>query len=70
MNYADESDRATVEEERFVEESLRRALKPVPTLQAKGACYNCDEPLTDGTRFCDHHCRDDYERRSMNRRLG
>lgn len=29
-----------------------------------GRCFNCDEPLTDGHRFCDADCRDDWEKRN------
>ncbi len=27
-----------------------------------GACLNCGAPLKDGLRWCDAHCRDDWQR--------
>ena len=30
-------------------------------LAIKGYCYNCDEKLEAGLRFCDEDCRDDYD---------
>ena len=28
-----------------------------------GYCYNCNEELATGLRFCDNDCRDDHSRR-------
>lgn len=41
---------------------LLRARRPVQ-IQPKGACYFCDEPVSDKRLFCDSDCRDDWERR-------
>lgn len=67
-HYADPMDRATVESEMLLAEQLRvaRSTEP-PALPATGQCYNCDEGLEPGIRFCDEHCRDDYEQRQRSR---
>jgi len=31
-----------------------------PVLPAKGTCYNCQDEVPYGLRFCDSFCRDDY----------
>lgn len=63
-HYADPLDRATVEQDRLLEEQLRAARanqeKPLPFT---GQCHNCEEGLEDPKRFCDADCRDDYEQR-------
>lgn len=28
---------------------------------ASGVCLYCEEPLTNGRRWCDKHCRDEWE---------
>lgn len=68
-NYADPVDRASVEQQRLLEENIRAAkATAAPPLPAKGFCYNCDEPLSEGERFCDKDCRDDHEQRLRSRR--
>ena len=37
---------------------------PVPN----GKCFNCDEPVGEGVRYCDADCRDDHLRRLNNRK--
>lgn len=37
----------------------REASRPIPTSEF---CLNCDEPTTDGRRWCSAECRNDYER--------
>lgn len=67
-NYADPIDRASVEQERTLQENLRAALlKPPAPMPLIGQCYNCDEPL-EGMRFCDADCRDDYVKRTKSRK--
>jgi hypothetical protein len=62
-NYADPVDRAVVEQDRLLEDQLRRAReKPVERLAYIGRCWNCSEPLAEPLRFCDADCRDDYEK--------
>lgn len=64
-HYADPLDRATVEQERLLEEQLRVARETLPKdLPFTGECHNCSEPLPLQTRFCDSDCRDDYEKRT------
>lgn len=67
-HYADPMDRASVESERLLEEQLRvaRSAKPI-TLPFIGKCHYCDEGLEPGHRFCDEHCRDDYEKLQRSR---
>lgn len=43
--------------------AIAAARKSKPQLPCKGACYNCDEPLGEGLRFCDADCRDDFVQR-------
>lgn len=31
-------------------------------VEATGKCLNCDEELTEGKRFCNAGCRDDWQR--------
>lgn len=67
-HYADPMDRASVESERLLEEQLRVARSATPiALPFIGQCYNCDEQLEPGHRFCDTSCRDDYEARKRSR---
>lgn len=67
-NYADPVDRAVVEQEAALAESLRLARASAPSpLPFIGSCYNCREPLADPLRFCDEDCRDDYQKISRAR---
>jgi hypothetical protein len=34
---------------------------------ATGFCLNCGEPLSDGRRWCDADCRDDWQRIAIRR---
>lgn len=43
--------------------ALAAASHSAPVLPPTGYCYNCQEPLPDGLRFCDNECRDDHDRR-------
>ena len=44
------------------EEELRRKYTPKPVeIISTGQCLYCAENLDEGLRFCDEHCRDDYE---------
>lgn len=33
-----------------------------PTIASKGVCLYCGEPLSDGKRWCDALCRDEWQR--------
>lgn len=35
--------------------------------EANGYCYNCGDPTQDGYRWCDDHCRHDWQRRAQRR---
>lgn len=60
---ADEADHASDAQELALSLALANSqrFKPLPP---KDNCYNCDEPLLPGERFCDSDCRDDYQRRN------
>jgi hypothetical protein len=47
-----------------LEETIRKQYhKESVPLKGKGHCLNCGEPLKKDLRWCDQHCRDDYEHR-------
>lgn len=58
------SDRELIDTERAIA-AARAPLAYEPV--ACGHCYNCDEPVGDGLRFCDECCRDDYQARKAAR---
>lgn len=60
LNRPDQSDRATAMEELRRRAALERRMPegPVPN----GYCWNCDQDVADGLRWCDVHCRDDWEK--------
>lgn len=60
---ADAADQAGDLTDIYLSAAISRANQTPKTLPAKGECYNCEEPLPDKERFCDHDCRDDYEYR-------
>ena len=52
--------------EKFQEDQLARSIKAAanaPMMPAKGECYNCEAPLLEGVKFCDHFCEEDWTRR-------
>lgn len=53
-------DQATAREELDRELALKRRAPTGPT--PCGACHFCSEPLSAGLRWCDEHCRDDWEK--------
>jgi hypothetical protein len=32
------------------------------TITPTGCCLECDAPVAEGLRWCDNHCRDDWQR--------
>lgn len=65
---ADPVDRASLEEQRNLELTIKAALSAKPkALPYTGLCYNCSESMAPGNRFCDTDCRDDYEKRESSR---
>lgn len=63
---ADEVDRADQEVEYYRADALRRRRPEGPV--ANGRCHYCDEPVTDGMRWCDVDCRDAWEKLMHRRR--
>ncbi|MGB7650902.1 MAG: hypothetical protein WBL62_06890 [Gallionella sp.] len=56
-------DRAADEVERELAEALRKqAARAAMVQQPCGFCFNCDEIVGVGLRYCDGDCRDDFER--------
>lgn len=55
----DELDRAQMMEEKEREAAL---LLRKPVLKPVGVCWNCGEPVSGTTLFCDIDCRNDYEK--------
>lgn len=68
---SDDADLACRETQHHIEAAL--AFRKTEGLPFKGACHNCDEPLSDPHRYCDVDCRDDHELRRersvQNRRI-
>jgi len=60
---SDACDRADIEVERELTEALRNQAARAATMQQPcGFCFNCDEIVAAGQRYCDGDCRDDFER--------
>ncbi|MDH2918461.1 MAG: hypothetical protein PXX73_04630 [Sideroxydans sp.] len=60
---SDACDRADIEVERELAEALRKqAVRAARMQQPCGFCFNCDEIVAVGMRFCDGDCRDDFAR--------
>ena len=60
LNRPDQADRAAA-----MEELRRRAALQVrkpEAAAATGFCFNCDARLHVGHRWCDVHCRDDWQK--------
>jgi len=64
---SDEVDMAFEAEQLLIKEALANVKATEPKLPPKGCCYNCDEPLGTGERFCDVDCREDYDHRQRRR---
>jgi hypothetical protein len=62
----DTADLAQIQNERLDQMALA-VRKPVAP-KATGFCLNCGEPLSDGRRWCDVDCRDDWQRMKSDRR--
>lgn len=67
---ADFADEAQIVSERHLAAALQSAKSHNPILKPKGRCYNCEEPVAQGLRFCDDggDCRDDFEWRKQRER--
>jgi hypothetical protein len=52
--------RADARSDPALQEIILERARRAPALQAKGACWYCDEPVDNVRRFCSLACRDDY----------
>lgn len=61
---ADVIDNASATQALIEEHQLNAARKQAGKLDAvaTGHCLNCDEELSNGRRWCDAGCRDDWEK--------
>lgn len=57
---ADPLDRAAAETESHIAVALSFRKPAGPA--ANGACHNCGAPLTEGLRWCDRACCEDWEK--------
>lgn len=64
---SDEADLADTQEQAYLAAALARRQATIP---AVGQCYSCGEPVEGNLRFCDHECREDWERVEAARRRG
>jgi hypothetical protein len=55
----DQIDQANARAELRLRESLKQRKPEAPA--ATGYCFNCDARLAVGLRWCDVHCRDDWQ---------
>lgn len=63
---ADNLDLAS-EREELERQSAMRLRRPAGP-QPKGRCHYCDEVVGDNDRWCDIHCREDWERELLLKR--
>ncbi|WP_274585342.1 hypothetical protein V9W64_10550 [Neisseria leonii] len=64
----DELDLASEREELMRQSALYRQSKAaVREAEPTGSCLYCEEPLSDGLRWCNADCRDDWERERKRR---
>jgi len=63
---SDVIDNANDRAEQFLQHSLAVAAKGA-ALPFNGECHNCQAELASPLRFCDHDCRDDWQRRNPSR---
>jgi hypothetical protein len=57
---SDEIDRANDLAQVLLEAAIQNAMVFQPKYPPNGNCYNCDEPLADGHRWCDPLCMEDF----------
>jgi hypothetical protein len=60
---SDEADLANDAVERFTTtaQTYRKHTGPDPI----GVCYNCGDPVSEGMRWCDTDCREDWGKRAV-----
>jgi predicted nucleic acid-binding Zn ribbon protein len=61
-------DQATEMEERDRDAAIAAQRNKTAVLPDIGHCHSCEEPRSDGRRFCDADCRDDYDREQKHRK--
>jgi hypothetical protein len=59
----DEIDRANERAAQFLAHSLANAAKAPMLPPSTGLCFNCEEPVQVGERFCNCDCRNDWQLR-------
>jgi len=59
----DDADLSDLKQEELLRRQIAYTMTKKPELPATGECYNCEEELPPGARFCDSDCRDDWEKR-------
>ena len=55
----DFADLGAAREQQDLELALKQRRPAGPA--ATGVCLNCEDPLPEGLRWCDEHCRDDWQ---------
>lgn len=63
----DDADRADDSIEMMLRTKIAESAAFKPKYPPMGKCYNCDEPLADGHRWCDALCQEDHLRREARR---
>lgn len=61
-------DRANVVADLNLNIALAAASSKRPVAEPTGFCLNCGEPLSDGKRWCNPECREDWEVRTCRKR--
>lgn len=56
----DDADRADAHIETLTRYKIAESAAFQPKYPPMGRCYNCDEPLADGHRWCDALCQEDF----------
>jgi len=59
---ADKADLAECEQI-HIDLAISAARRPPPELKATGSCLWCEEKVSEGRRFCDEFCVEDFEKR-------
>jgi lipopolysaccharide biosynthesis regulator YciM len=60
-NYADESDKATEQEENLRNSQVATIQAKVKQIPTSATCLNCGEGTANGARWCCPDCRDSWQ---------
>ena len=63
----DEIDQAQDHIEKSMAAALEAQRNKRDVMPPNGKCYNCEESVTDGAKFCNIECRQDFELRNRRR---